>query len=120
MKYMLLIYSNPESWAGLSHDQRMGLGRGHGALNDSLIASGHHVASAGLADPINTKTVRIRDGVVATTDGPYIESKEHLAGFYVVECANMDEAVAICAQIPDAAHNFCEVRPLGEIPALSD
>ncbi|NMN98842.1 YciI family protein [Nocardiaceae bacterium YC2-7] len=118
MKYMLLIYSNAESWAGLSTAQRIELGRGHAELNKSLIAAGKHVASAGLSDEINTKTVRVRDGLVSTTDGPFSESKEHLAGFYVVDCADIDEAIEICARIPDAAVNFCEVRPIGDEPQL--
>ncbi|WP_233533052.1 YciI family protein [Antrihabitans sp. YC2-6] len=116
---MLLIYSNSESWNSLTHDERIALGGSHADLNKRLQASGKHVVSAGLSDKVNTKTVRVRDGVVQTTDGPYVESKEHLAGFYVVDCADMDEAVAICAQIPDASYNFCEVRPVEDPPVLT-
>ncbi len=116
MKYMLLIYSNPVSWAALSQEQRIALGQGHAALHQSLVDSGHHIVSEGLSDEINTKTVRVRDDKVLTTDGPFLEAKEHLAGFLVVECADIEEATTIAARIPDAAINFVEVRPVFDGP----
>lgn len=116
MKYMLLIYSNPDSWAALSLEQRIAVGRGHAALHQSLVDSGHHVVSEGLSDEINTKTVRVREDRVLTTDGPFLEAKEHLAGFYVVECTDIEEATTIAARIPDAAIDFVEVRPVSDGP----
>lgn len=118
MKYMLLIYSNPDSWAELSHEQRVAVGRGHADLHQSLIDSARHVVSEGLSDEINTKTVRVRNAVVSATDGPYVEAKEHLAGFYVVECADIEEASTIATLIPDAAIDFVEVRPVLDPPML--
>ncbi|WP_214633092.1 YciI family protein [Antrihabitans cavernicola] len=115
---MMLIYSNAESWAALSHDERIALGRGHAALKKELEDAGKYAGGHGLSDPRETTTVRVRAGAIATTDGPYIESKEHLAGFYVVECADVDEATAIAARIPDAAVNFVEVRPVLDPPEI--
>lgn len=112
MKYLILIYSNPDSWNGLTDQQRRELGEGHAELTDSLIASGRFVSGAGLDDVALSTTVRVRDGKVSTTDGPFAEAKEHLAGFYLVECADRDEAVAIAARMPDAAINFVVVRPV--------
>lgn len=118
MKYMMLIYSNAESWASLSHEERIALGRGHAELNKSLRADGRYVGGHGLDGPESTTTVRVRGGALVTTDGPYVESKEHLAGYYVVECADIDEATAIAARIPDSAINFVEVRPILDLPDL--
>jgi hypothetical protein len=112
VKYMLLIYSNPESWAGLSAEQREGLGRAHFELNRELTEKGLLVSGAGLADPITTRTVSVRDEELTTTDGPYAEAKEHLAGFYLVECDTIDEAIGYAARMPDAQYVAVEVRPV--------
>ena len=80
-----LIWSNPQNWDALSATERQVLaGDGvaeHAALDAALIDSGELVVSAGLADPITTRMIRVRDGVVASTDGPFVEAKEHLAAF---------------------------------------
>ncbi|MEV8377182.1 YciI family protein [Kribbella sp. NPDC056861] len=109
---MLLIYSNPESWAGLSAEQRDGLARSHEELSRELTERGMLVSAAGLADPITTRTVMIRDDTRTTTDGPYAEAKEHLAGFYLVECDTIDEAIDYAARMPDAKYLAVEVRPV--------
>jgi hypothetical protein len=112
VKYMLLIYSNPESWAGLSAEQREALGRDHAALTEELAEQGLLVSSAGLADPITSRTVIVRDNTQTTTDGPYAEAKEHLAGFYLVECDDVDQAIEYAARMPDAKYVAVEVRPV--------
>ncbi|WBQ08733.1 YciI family protein [Kribbella sp. CA-293567] len=109
---MLLIYSNPESWAGLSAAQREGLARSHEELSRELTEQGMLVSAAGLADPITTRTVSVRDDTRTTTDGPYAEAKEHLAGFYLVECDDIDQAIEYAARIPDAKYLAVEVRPV--------
>ena len=113
MRYMLLIYSNAESWDSMSHEQRRALSRGHGELSAALQASGELVHAAGLDDESLSTTVRVTaDDEIEATDGPYIEAKEHLAGYYVVEVPDRDAAVAIAARIPDAKYAAVEVRPL--------
>lgn len=114
MKYMLLIFSNDQTWGALSEDARRALGRRHLELGRELTAAGTYRDGAGLAGEERSRTVRVRKGEILATDGPYVESKEHLAGFYVVECDSHDEAVAIAARLPDAAVNFVEVRPIEE------
>jgi hypothetical protein len=76
------------------------------------------VGFAALADPTNTTTVRVRGGVPAVTDGPYVEAKEFLAGFYVVDCEGVERANALAAQIPDAQYTAVEVRPVMEASGL--
>jgi hypothetical protein len=82
------------------------------ALNEELEAAGEMVVSAALADPALAKRVAVRDGETIATDGPYAEVKEHLAGFYLVECDSIERAVAYAARIPEAAHMEIEVRPV--------
>lgn len=120
MKYMILIHSNPhfhERWAKLSATERDDFGRCHYALSDALADSGELIVSEGLADPSLAKRVTARDGQTMTTDGPFAEVKEHLAGFYLVDCDSEERALAIAAQVPDAVWGLVEVRPvLGRNP----
>jgi hypothetical protein len=118
VKYMLLIYSNPESWASLSAEQRDGLEEAHETLARELTEQGLLVSAAGLADPITTRTVQVRDDTTTTTDGPYAEAKEHLAGFYLVECDNIDQAIGYAARMPDAEYVAVEVRPVMDMSGL--
>jgi hypothetical protein len=121
MKYLILIHSNPASraiWEGLPYEQRMELSRGHRALNERLAASGELIVSEGLADISMAKRVSVRDGQTITSDGPFAEVKEHLAGFYLVECDSLERAVEIAAQTPDAAKGEVEVRPVLEMSGL--
>jgi hypothetical protein len=115
VKFLILIHSNPaflKFWDGLSEAQQRDFGRGHMAFTDDLAASGELIVSEGLADPGLAKHVSVRDGRTIASDGPFAEAKEHLAGFYLVECEHMDRAVELAARVPDAAFNTVEVRPV--------
>jgi hypothetical protein len=115
MKYLILIQSNPrtlEIWEAMSGEQRMEFGRGHLKLTAEMEEAGVHVASEGLADPSLAKWVSVRDGRTIASDGPYAEVKEHLAGFYLIDCPSLEEAVAWAAKVPDAANTEVEVRPV--------
>jgi len=121
VKYLILIHSNPQflqRWEGLSDAQREEFGRGHFALTDELAASGELIVSEGLADPALAKRVTARDGQTMTADGPFAEVKEHLAGFYLVDCESTDRAVQIAAQVPDAVWGLVEVRPVLDMSTL--
>jgi hypothetical protein len=112
MKYLLMITMNPAIFDTLTEAERCAIFEGHDAFQGPLRESGELVGSVGLADPSNSTTVKVRDGVPAVTDGPYLESKEFLAGFYVVDCETVDRANELAAQIPDAALTAIEVRPM--------
>jgi hypothetical protein len=121
VKYLILIYSNPKSravWEGLSDAQRVEFGRGHLALTEDLAASGDLVVSEGLADPSLAKRVSVREGRTMTSDGPFAEVKEHLAGFYLVECESIERAIEHAARVPDAAYGEVEVRPILDLNGL--
>ena len=115
MKYMILIHSNPhfsERWEKLSDTEREEFGRRHYTLRDELADSGELVLAEALGDPSLSQRVTARDGQTMTTDGPFAEVKEHLAGFYLVDCATGERALAIAAQVPDAVWGLVEVRPV--------
>jgi len=115
MKYLILIQSNERSlavWEQLTDEQRMEFGRGHLLLTDEMDKAGVRVASEGLADPSLARWVSVRDGRTVTSDGPFAEVKEHLAGFYLIDCEDLDEAIGWAAKVPDAAFTEVEVRPV--------
>ncbi|GAB2640837.1 YciI family protein [Kribbella swartbergensis] len=121
MKFLVLIYANPESrkvWDSLSDEQKREGMAGYTALEEALSARGELLASESLDDPDSTKQVRIRDGRVMTTDGPFAEVKEQLAGFYLLDCDSMERAIEIVPQIPEAPFSIVEIRPVRDLGAL--
>ena len=115
MKYLILIQSNPQSlavWETMTDQQRTDFGVGHLRLNQEMRDAGVLVVGEGLGDPALATQVSVRDGKTITSDGPYAEVKEHLAGFYLIDVADHDEAVAWAAKAPDAAYTRVEVRPI--------
>ncbi|OLB80221.1 MAG: hypothetical protein AUI14_07525 [Actinobacteria bacterium 13_2_20CM_2_71_6] len=121
MKYLILIYSNPKSreiWESFSDAQR---GEGlqvYAALHADLTASGELVVSEALADPSLAKRVSVAEGRTMTSDGPFAEAKEHLAGFFLVDCASLDRAVEIAARVPEAVLGLVEVRRVLDLNEL--
>lgn len=123
MKYLLLIYSNPENWEhpmflrnpeflAMPVAERDALTRQAEALHREISESGELVMAAALADPVNARSIRVRGGVPATTDGPYLESKEQLAGYCMVDCESLERACEIAAGLPDARFAAVEVHPI--------
>ena len=112
MKYMLLIYNNPATYAAWSEQERATLFGQVDAIMKELTESGELVGGEALADVSQTKTVRVRDGVPTITDGPFAEAKEYFAGYLTVECETIERAVEIAARWPDARYFAMEVRPV--------
>lgn len=112
MKFMLLIHNRPGFVEELTEAERTELFGEVDALMIELGDSGELIGGEALADPVNTRTVRVRDGVPVVTDGPFVEAKEHFAGYLLVECDNVDRAVEIAARWPDAKRWAMEVRPV--------
>jgi hypothetical protein len=122
VKFLVLIYGNPESrqvWDALSDEQKKEGMAGYAELNNALTASGELVVSHSLDDPATTQQVLVRDGRPMTTDGPFAEVKEQLAGFYLLDCDSMDRAVEIVAQIPEAPFSIVEIRPVRDLSAFT-
>jgi hypothetical protein len=114
VKYMIMMQSNPSFqpiWDAMTDDQLRGLGRRHRALHQELADSGELVAAEAMDEVTLTRRVTRRDGRTVVSDGPMAEAKEHLAGFYLVECS-AERAVEIAARVPDAAWSEVLVRPI--------
>jgi hypothetical protein len=105
---MLLINVDPSQWSDDMHPEYM-------TFTQQIIESGEFVSGEPLQGPEAATTVRVRDGGVATTDGPYVESKEHVGGYYVVDVKDLDRAIELAAKIPDARTGGVEVRPILEL-----
>ena len=118
MRYLILINQNAHAFAGLSEEQLRAFGRRHRELHEALLESGELVAGEGLANASLAHTIAVRDGRTVTTDGPFAEIKEHLAGFYLIEVESFERAVAIAARVPDAELAEVELRPVLDLRAV--
>jgi hypothetical protein len=114
MKYLCIIYNREKNLEGYSREQWAALKEEYGAFTGSIKASGHHLAGAGLQQTPTAKTVRVRDGKVSTTDGPFAETTEQLGGFYLIEARDLNDAIQVSSRIPSARMGSIEVRPILE------
>jgi hypothetical protein len=112
VKYLLMIHFNPTVFKTLSEEDREAVFGAHDEFMKITKDSGEFVSSVALADPSNSTTVRIRDEATTVTDGPYIEAKEFLAGYYIIDCETVERAQELAALIPDARFSAIEVRPV--------
>lgn len=103
MKYLLIMNINPAVMDGLTDEQRQMIMDGHGAFMETIRESGEMIGTQALADPSTSTVVRVRDGVPVVTDGPFLEAKEYMGGFYLVDCESAERANELAAMIPDAA-----------------
>jgi hypothetical protein len=112
VKYMLLIYTSEKQWAALTQSELQAVMGEYRSFTLSIQASGNMVGGDRLDASATATTVRVRDGKTVSTDGPYAETKEQLAGYYLVEAKDIDEAIGIAARIPGAKQGAVEVRPV--------
>ena len=119
MKYMAIIFNDESQYANATPEQIGAVYAAHGEFGEAARAAGVFVDGDGLQPVATATTVRVRDGERLLTDGPYAETKEQLGGFYMLECKDLDEALAWAARIPEAKTGTIEVRPVmvyDEIP----
>jgi len=114
VQFLLIMHNNPAVWDALTDSERDAVVTGHGRFIKTIQDSGELIVTQGLADPSNSAVVRVRNGVPAVTDGPYLEAKEFLGGYYLVDCASRERALELAALIPDASVPglAIEVRPV--------
>jgi hypothetical protein len=115
MKYVCLVYEEEEKLEAMPASEFEAFSDEHVALDEELKKSGHSILAEALQPAHTAKTVRIRDGTLSTTDGPFAETKEQLLGFYLIEARDLDEAVQVAARIPSARIGSIEVRPIWEL-----
>jgi hypothetical protein len=113
MKYVALVYNNPGAFESLSQRERDELMSEADAFLKEFTESGELLSGGvALADPTTGRTVRVRNGLPAVTDGPFAEAKEQLAGFYLLDCESFERATEIVAHDPAARFWAVEVRPI--------
>ena len=115
MKYLLLIYGNQEKWASFPAEAWPEAIARQDAFNSKYRATGELLGAYGLADAAAARLVRRQDGLPAVTDGPYLETKEYIASFYLLDCESEERALEIAADMP-----FADVEPVEFWPVLHE
>ena len=110
MKYLCLIHLNEKEMNAMPAGDMNTLNAKHLDLNDALRASGHLIEAEALEPAAATACVRVRHGRASVTDGPFAEAKEMVAGFYLIEARDLNEAIQVAARIPSAPLGTVEVR----------
>lgn len=112
MKYLLMIYGNQEKWESLPAEEWPKVVAEQDAFNKRYMESGELLGAYGLADAANARLVRRVEGAPAVTDGPYLETKEYMASFYMLDVESEERALEIAAAMPIAAQDPVEVWPI--------
>jgi hypothetical protein len=112
MKYLLMIYGNQEKWASIPAEEWPEAVARQDAFNRRYRETGELLGAYGLADAAQARLVRRVDGQPAVTDGPYLETKEYMASFYLLDCESEERALAIAADMPFADAEPVEVWPV--------
>jgi len=112
VKYMLIIYGNQELWDSIPADEWTRTIAQFDAFNQKHFKTGELIGAYGVADAAQAKTVRLRDGMPVVSDGPYLETKEYLASWYLVDVNSEERALEIAAEIPSASSQDVEVWPV--------
>jgi len=112
MKYLCLIYEDEKRWGTMPKAEADAMMADYRAFTESIKKSGHYVGGDALQPTPAATTVRVRQGKVSTTDGPFAETKEQLGGYYLINAADLNDALAVAAKIPSAKLGSIEVRPI--------
>jgi hypothetical protein len=115
LRYLCLIYLDEKQLGALSQSEMDALNARHLALNEDLLKSGHFVEAEALTPGSSATCVRVRNGRAGVTDGPYAETKEMVAGFYLIEARDLNEAIQVASRLPSAPLGTVEVRPCRDL-----
>jgi hypothetical protein len=117
MRYLCLIYEDESAWQKMPKAEADKVFGEYFAFTDGIKKSGHYIGGNPLQPTATATTVRVRNGKVSTTDGPFAETKEQLGGYYLVEAKDLNDAIQVASRIPGARLGSIEVRPVMEMPA---
>jgi hypothetical protein len=115
MRYLLLVCTDESAQAALSPEESSSVRAEYAAFTEDVARRGILQGGERLRPTTDATTVRVRDGEVLTSDGPFAETKEQMGGYYVVDCKDLDEAIEVAARIPGARFGSIEVRPIWEM-----
>jgi hypothetical protein len=118
VQYLLLIHDSEANEAKNTPEQNNAILADYGKFTENIQKSGKLVGSNRLQPSTTATTVRVRNGKAQTTDGPFAETREQLAGYYLVEATDLDDAVALAAKIPSARSGSIEVRPIWSMSSM--
>jgi hypothetical protein len=117
VKYLLTIYADESRYATMTPEDSAALMEAYGRFGADAQAAGVLLGGEGLQPTATATTVRVRDGETLLTDGPFAETREQLGGYYLLDCADLDDANRWAARIPDATGGAVEVRPVMDYEA---
>ena len=118
MKYMLLLFGDENAWADMSEEETAAELAAYGSYGEEATKAGVFVSGEGLQPTTTATTMRIVGGERVLTDGPFAETKEQLGGFYVLDCKDLDDALAWAERCPASAHGSIEIRPVIDYEAM--
>ena len=119
MKYLCLIYDDETVWESMPQAESEALMGEYFGFTEGIRASGQYIAGEALQPVATATTVRIRNGKLSTTDGPFAETKEQLGGFYLIEARDLNEAIQVAAKIPSVRIGSIEIRPVVDFAGQS-
>ena len=114
MRYLCLIYDDEKKVAGMSKSESDAFMGEYFAFTDGIRKSGHYLAGEALQPVQTATTVRVRNGKLSATDGPFAETKEQLGGYYLINARDLNDAIQVASKIPSARLGSIEVRPIME------
>ena len=112
MRYLCLIYENEKAWETLPPAESEAIMGEYFAFTEGIRSNGKLVSGEALQPTQTATTVKVRNGKVSTTDGPFAETKEQLGGYYLIEAKDLNDAIQVASKIPSARHGTVEVRPV--------
>jgi hypothetical protein len=117
MRYLCLIYENEKAWEARPPAESEAIMNEYFGFTDDIRKNGKYVAGEALHPTASATTVRVRNGKVSTTDGPFVETKEQLGGFYLIEATDLNDAIQVASRIPSARFGSIEIRPVVDFSA---
>ena len=112
MKYLCMIYDDESSWGKMPKAEADAMMGDYFAFTEGIKKSGHYIGGNALQPTQTATTVRLRQGKMSTTDGPFAETKEQLGGYYLIEAKDLNDAIQVASKIPAAKTGSVEVRPI--------
>jgi len=114
MRYLCLIYENEKQYETMPKNQTDAVMAEYGAFTQGIKESGHYLGGNALQPTPSATTLRVRNGKVSATDGPFAETKEQLGGYYLINAKDLNDAIQVASRIPSAKYGSIEVRPIQE------
>lgn len=114
MRYLCLIYDDESKWGTMPKEQAESMMGEYFAFTEGIKKSGHYIGGEALQPTQTATTVRVRNGKISSTDGPFAETKEQLGGYYLINAKDLNDAIQIASKIPSSRIGSIEVRPIQE------